>query len=99
VESGVRTTDLGPEATKRQVRCYVGCSGRNGPVVLTMSSSAFDPYETLRKEPTRRRSVVISENMYFLGLTANRRVERDGLRRGGRGPAAWPDIDYVGSEF
>ena len=64
-----------------------------------MSSSAFDPYETWAKEPTRRRSVVISENMYFLGLTANRRVERDGLRRGGRGPAAWPDIDYVGSEF
>lgn len=58
-----------------------------------------DPYETWAKEPTRRRSVVISENMYFLGLTANRRVERDGLRRGGRGPAAWPDIDYVGSEF
>ena len=61
--------------------------------------SEFDPYETWAKEPTRRRSVVISENMYFLGLTANRRVERDGLRRGGRGPAAWPDIDYVGSEF
>ena len=33
----------------------------------------------------------------FLGLTVNRRVERDGLRRGGR--AGWPDIDYVGSEF
>jgi hypothetical protein len=49
---------------------------------------------------TQEQKVIrVSENMYFLGLTANRRVERDGLRRGGRGPAAWPDIDYVGSEF
>jgi len=67
-------------------------SGDEGPV-------ANDPYETWAKEPTRRRSVVISENMYFLGLTANRRVERHGLRRGGRGHVAWPDIDYVRSEF
>jgi hypothetical protein len=49
---------------------------------------------------TQEQKVIrVSENMYFLGLTANRRVERDRLRRGGRGPAAWPDIDYVGSEF
>jgi hypothetical protein len=61
--------------------------------------SVDDPYERWAKEPRRRRSVVISENMYILGLTAIRRVERDGLRRGGRGPAAWPDIDYVGSEI
>jgi hypothetical protein len=38
--------------------------------------SAVDPYETWVEEPTRQHSVVIWDNMYFLDLAANRRVER-----------------------
>jgi hypothetical protein len=37
---------------------------------------AIDPYETWVEEPTRQHSVVIWDNMYFLDLAANRRVER-----------------------
>ena len=37
---------------------------------------ANDPYETWVEEPTRQHSVVIWDNMYFLDLAANRRVER-----------------------
>ena len=59
---------------------------------------AIDLNETWLEEPTRQHSVVILDNMYFLDLAANRRVE--GTDRGVMGDGVrLPDIDYVGGEF